>query len=226
MTKSRGIRVRPWWTDEIWKLELKFERFCDVTMQAKTSRSYSYVCYDFLKAFPKCRRPEDFYVTHVEDWALSRARTRAESTVAAEVNVLRYFFNWMARETGRDIPNPATRRKRIRSRPEPSYISLDQLQSLFAQAGPADTVVLRRLCQGVRPTVIAQEMNVSASTVRYKFGQLRKAAAFPLHLKELHPAYQRMCLRLGELELSRALPSSPPPSAHKLGQSSLLSEGI
>lgn len=195
---------------ELWRLEFEFERFCYATLSAKTYRKYSATVYAFLKMYPKKVRPQDFYVTDVEDWAIIRGRVVAKPTVDAEVNVLRYFFNWASAHAERPFPNPATRRKQSRSRPEPNYVSVEQLLRLRSCATGRDSEILSCMLRGQTPSEIGRRLGIAACTVRLRYARLRTAADFPLGPKELPAAVARLCLRIGEVQLAQQLSFTPP----------------
>jgi integrase len=199
------------WVDQpIWKLEVEYERWQERAATRGHIKHVADILYGFLKTYPKLTKPEDFLVTHVEDWAIGRARHYAAYTVACDVNIIRAFFEWLRNHKGLSIPNPATRRKtRGWPKREPGYVEIDQVVQLIRAAHGVDKEIVSRTLRGQPTLEVARDLSIDRSTVHQRFGRLCMRTGFPLKLQGLRLAYPRLCLRLGELQVLSLVNSAP-----------------
>lgn len=207
--------MRGWLETPIWQYEVQWEGFCRKTLPQKQYERYTNVLYSFLKAFPKKQTPSEFYVTDVEDWAVMRGREVRPRTLETEIAIIRYFFEWLRVEIGLGLANPATRRKTPRQPREEFHISLEQLEYLFAACQvEKDRLIVRQSLEGKKLREIAAQIGLAPETIRGRFARLRKRSNFPLQMKHLPRAYERLCFRLGEMKalayLEDCLPSKTP----------------
>ena len=77
-----------------------------------TMRNYDYAIERLLKFFPRKTHPRQFDRMDVQDYlAARRASGVTEGTVKIDVVAIRAFWNWMIRERGLRLSNPASQRR-------------------------------------------------------------------------------------------------------------------
>lgn len=189
-----------WHHREIWCLEVEWEAFIRSTCSAKTYRLHTGYVYDFLKAFPKKHHPKDFLVSDICDYAARLEKQWSPFTVERAYHSIRAFFQWMRDVKGLEVTNPASQRVLRRTPVPPGYIELPQLgQLLNAAHSQIDRRIIAEALRGKPRREIARIVGLSPGRVQYRFAKMRKVAGFPILLKHLPIALERLYMRLGEL---------------------------
>ncbi len=95
------------------KLLGQFEALIASTVRSKhTFRRYCEILERFFGCFPRKRKPEQFYITDIEDYKQIRLKQGiSPKTLALEIGVVRNFFNWYRDEYAPDWTNPASTRR-------------------------------------------------------------------------------------------------------------------
>lgn len=201
----------------LWAREIEYERYTEKISNERSAMRVASVLTNFIETFPEARKPEDILATDVADWYAKVLReAKSPATAAYKLKVVRAFFNWLRRETGWLHPNPCQGLKGVRRGPQPVYsltlADLKKLATHISQNGyHQDYLTLLRSLTGSTPRSIADELGLTPQWLSQRWRRLlRHLELQHIPLKHLHKAYQRLCMRLGNIAVTQYLPTLDP----------------
>ena len=186
----------------IWLAEIAFEKWLrDAGYAESVQIEKSRVVYNFINAFPAKRKPEDFCITDVQDWAIVRRREITANGLDKELRILKGFFEFLQSYHGFRGPNPVHVGAQVRTKPAKPSISLAELRRLVAVAiQPVDRRMILLCLQSASLREVCDQIGRCNSTLTARFHHLRELAQIPpsIKLRNLRRAYLSLAQRLGE----------------------------